>query len=635
MTHQVNVYPKNTATPTVTNSDPSKANLAVCFSGGGSRALTCAWGQLLGLKTLGLTDKFRYISSVSGGTWASSIYTFLPEHISDEDLLGQYHPPQNLSLSDENGTFNINNLEKYSLGQAPAGLGTAKITEEAVEFLICNRKENHKWLWAHIVGEKILEPFDLRAEGSESWNSSKSYTLSASYARDVFPNDAPPPTSENFFFVRPGRPFIVMNDNIMEKVQITGKTTWNIVQLPNQATPVSTGAFGETPDKTVIGNGSVESYGYNSTLDQTSAEYSPVSITIDQPYSLIDSVSTSSAFFAEALADYIKIVARETDTRHSLANNVEQRLNPNKKKNLIEKFKDKVEDLKENIEQHLLESVVNDSNFMDSIIPRYNYWSIGSDVVNTETLYTDGGTLDNSGVIGILSQTDTGKDIQEPINLVVFDNTSTPLEKINGKIIAGSQAAPLFGIEFSVKTGEHQPFNDSQKDPSSPEFKEKSLIQVFDNNITPSGKRPFEQLIEDLFSSNSGENHQPTPTTSQENTSPAYHQSTLYTVENTLGNIRSGRKVNILYIQNAKMLHWQNALADEKLKNEIVEAQKDTGDKLEAFSDFENFPYYNTFFKIGLKPKESNALSQMWAWATCSDESPLTQIIKGFVLDKK
>lgn len=68
------VYPNSVENPTLKYSDNSKENIALCFSGGGSRALTCAWGQILGLSQENLIDKFRYISSVSGGTWASSIY---------------------------------------------------------------------------------------------------------------------------------------------------------------------------------------------------------------------------------------------------------------------------------------------------------------------------------------------------------------------------------------------------------------------------------------------------------------------------------------------------------------------------------------------------------------------------------
>ncbi len=61
MANKVNIYPKSGNNPTIAYSDSSRPNIGVCFSGGGSRALTCAWGQMLGLKTLKLFDKIRYI----------------------------------------------------------------------------------------------------------------------------------------------------------------------------------------------------------------------------------------------------------------------------------------------------------------------------------------------------------------------------------------------------------------------------------------------------------------------------------------------------------------------------------------------------------------------------------------------
>ena len=93
------VYPNNLENPTLKYSDNSKENIALCFSGGGSRALTCAWGQILGLSQENLIDKIRYISSVSGGTWASSIYSYLPSNISDNNLLGDYIKPEDLSIN--------------------------------------------------------------------------------------------------------------------------------------------------------------------------------------------------------------------------------------------------------------------------------------------------------------------------------------------------------------------------------------------------------------------------------------------------------------------------------------------------------------------------------------------------------
>ncbi|MFL5748632.1 MAG: hypothetical protein ACJ751_28425, partial [Niastella sp.] len=78
----------------------SSANfVGVCFSGGGSRALSAAMGQLRGLKYLDVLKDVFFISSVSGGTWASSLYTYLPAAIDEDDFLGKTVPdPHNLTL---------------------------------------------------------------------------------------------------------------------------------------------------------------------------------------------------------------------------------------------------------------------------------------------------------------------------------------------------------------------------------------------------------------------------------------------------------------------------------------------------------------------------------------------------------
>ena len=86
--YEANLYPAN---PSSAASTPV---VGVCLSGGGSRALTCALGQLSALNGLPsptapgrtLLDDVRYISSVSGGSWAAVAYTFLPPTISDTNF---------------------------------------------------------------------------------------------------------------------------------------------------------------------------------------------------------------------------------------------------------------------------------------------------------------------------------------------------------------------------------------------------------------------------------------------------------------------------------------------------------------------------------------------------------------------
>ena len=623
MATKANIYPLDGDNPTVTNSCDSRANIGICFSGGGSRALTCAWGQMLGLRTLSLMDKVRYISSVSGGTWASSIYAYLPENITDEELLGTFFPPENLSLSTSSGDFNVNNLDKYSFGQAPKGMALGDLTLWAGIFLLLHDKSEYKWFWAYIVGSFVLEPYGLRAKGDKWWSSTKSFSLSESYAEKNFPKRAP--CTSNFFFVRSEeRPFLIMNDNIL--VEGIGNADINlpdkVLLLPNQVTPVSGGAQGETPNGSIIGGGSVESYGYNSALDQESADTSPVDMTISQPYSLIDIVSCSSAFFAGAIANFIQLVLNSPKEREDLIRKIEAELDEEHKNNLLDKV---AEDLGIHAAiEVLLKDIAED---LGDLIPSYNYWPVGKASENKEMGYTDGGSLDNTGVLGMLAQTEARNSDQESIKLVVFDNTDTPLVKRKGNIVAASQAAPLFGIDFNTADGTYKPFSAAQKDPTNKSFVASSLITVFENSINPSGNTPFDDLVQGLYNASCGTPPGETPADAKVGTEPAFYQQELTTVHNPLANVTAGRVVNMIYIQNAKIMKWQSNIGDKNLGAEIAEGQASSN----PFATFHDFPYYSTFFKIGLEAKESNALSQMWAWAIADDSSPLKQQVQTFL----
>ncbi|AOT08277.1 hypothetical protein S4054249_10675 [Pseudoalteromonas luteoviolacea] len=615
---------------------------------------------MLGLHTLKLLEKARYISSVSGGTWASSIFSFLPSQYTDEQLLGQYVEPQNLSVTAKPGKFDINKLGEHSFGNVPADTGIDNLLVTAATFIAKNKSKDHQWLWTDIIATHILSHFDLRAEGEHSWTSTKSFSLSQHYAQSTFPSMQPSPST--FFYLREGRPFLIMNNNIMHPVNSVDNTKTNIVQLPNQATAVSAGARGKVPNCESLGGGQVESFAYASTLEQKGANISPVQVNLTQPYALVDIVSTSSSFFADALATMFTAKINDPMSLSQILDQVMPLLTDSDKKTLLAELKSNVEkDAVSNLSTALVNRFKNfiNKNKLNEIadfIPRNNYWPIGETSQNyPDTLYTDGGTLDNTGVIGILSQTDNGQAQQEAIKLVIFDNTSTPLVK-KSNIIAAGQAAPLFGIDYDNTTGTYQPFNDSQKDPTHPAFRATSLIQVFDNTKKNTAT-PFERLVIGLYNSSSGPNR-------INNSQPAFCRMELTTVENQLANISAGRTVEVLYIQNAKMLDWQNSLTDESLKSQIIAGQQAQSsfdssmedaelfvearyslswDSDKALEDktlsllknpakpFANFPYYSTFFKIGLEPKESNALSQMWAWAIADDASSLKEQIEAFI----
>lgn len=79
-----------------------KNNVGICFSGGGTRSYSTTLGYLRALLDLKLLKHVRYVSSVSGGSWALAGFTYHnPEVTNTETLekyLGEVTPPEKLTM---------------------------------------------------------------------------------------------------------------------------------------------------------------------------------------------------------------------------------------------------------------------------------------------------------------------------------------------------------------------------------------------------------------------------------------------------------------------------------------------------------------------------------------------------------
>jgi len=87
--------------------DASKlGNVAICLSGGGSRALSAGIGELKALETVSLSSNSLLsqaiaLSTVSGGSWLGVPFVYLPVSVSDAHFLGgPYVPPTSSPSSD-------------------------------------------------------------------------------------------------------------------------------------------------------------------------------------------------------------------------------------------------------------------------------------------------------------------------------------------------------------------------------------------------------------------------------------------------------------------------------------------------------------------------------------------------------
>ena len=323
---------------------PNTTNTGLCFSGGGSRALSAAMGQMRGLRALGLMSKARYISSVSGGSWASTAYTFLPSVISDDDFLGQNLEPDQIWWT--------------KLGSFPQDcLGNAATHSlwDALEYMkkIAVPKDER---WLRTVGYLFLRPFgksDARPFGLNNIN--WFFTWSEETRQEILQHN--PGLDIGFYTVENDarvdqRPYLIVNGTWIWPPSFLGHQ--NLV--PIEMTPLYVGmpkaySISDGKQSRTIGGGFVESFAFGSSLvgPDPSAPGRAFTTVPSQPFNLSDISGVSSTFFAGA------------------ADDVDQQ----------------------------------------EWVPQFDYWPVTSGIEGVESdVYTfgDGGVLDNTGILALLAR---------------------------------------------------------------------------------------------------------------------------------------------------------------------------------------------------------------------------------------
>ena len=628
-TFDVNIYPQEGPNPAIINSDPNRAALGVCFSGGGSRALTCAWGQMIGLRSLSsgevsLLDKVRYISSVSGGSWASVLYTYLPDSIPDDEFLPAFFEPQNLRLnSAPSGTMDVSQMGANAMGQVPQKFANLfdpdpfdNIIASFINIVLLKQldlSDSLKWLWMYIVGNDVLAPFGLYTyefsflRSGVPWNyvGAKSFSLSQAYGNEHIFNLPQHPDTSNFVYVRTDsqgnvcRPMLIVNTNIVG-ADAPDAETMGPIQIPVHVTPVSGGSFGSNPvvPNDIVGGGSVESFGFTSQLQSPQTSQEEVVADFPRDYSLVDITSCSSAFFAAILAQSVPGVI-----------NTMMAMDDDNLTDFVGNLLDGERSLLPSATRQRLAALQKEGRSLDlsDLVPQYNYWPVSKasagSAANKLTQFTDGGDLENTGVLGMLAQTDVSK-------IIAFVNTCVELEKTSDDVIvAVAQASPLFGIAFDSRSKQFKPYEAGGVNPFTGKVDPMGFLTVFDNSADQ-----FGALREALYQANG----------SAGQTAPAFHQQSLNVIGNKLAGVpMRDDPVTVLWVQNARVNDWQTKITDEPLSTAIAKGQSDGG-----LADFAGFPYYDTFTKIHQTPAETNTLAQLWAWCIASEESPLRAAIE-------
>ena len=605
---QAQLYPSVAYTPAEPAGGGSPL-FGVCVSGGGSRALTCALGQLSGLRSLpdpadssrSLLERADYLSAVSGGSWASVSYTFLPEKIggqavSDDDFLITPVEPAGMSKGGE-GTVapgNVAYMNPHCLGTAPQNFGLERIVDVVETFWkwgMFHDLEKMHWFWIGAVGEIVLKDFGLFAgaypKDGKFIEPGRWFSLSPDYVQEKITPDNPALTPESFYTCRAGRPTLIVNTNVL-----MDGGHGDAAQVPVQATAVHTGIQGRSPDGTLVGGGSVESFAFTSTLTGAGKAAGTAVVTTDRCYSLCDIAGCSSAFYAQVLLNFIN------DKIDEVVEALTKRL-----PGFVRK------DLEDVVERYLDKDAA-------AIIPRYNYWPLdqveAKPPVNTARFFSDGGDLENTGLLGLLAQTDAER-------VIAFVNSETPMSKsaTSGKVIVDEQLPRLFGFMGADKQGNYVSYGGMS--PAEP----MSYAQLFEAG-------EFEALLEGLYNASCGGANKDADL----GTHPAAFRQTLTTVENPVANIRGGRRVQVLWVYNNRVNAWQEAITDAAIQADLKEGQHNQNpDGTPAkpggapFSPLPNFPYYATAESIYLTKEDVNMLAQLSAWNVRQLEGEIQQLL--------
>lgn len=376
--------------------------VGVALSGGGSRAAVAALGQLRGLHELGLLGEVRAISGVSGGTWVSAAWTFLPDDRDDVGFFGPVVAPEELVLhacDGEDPARSIAEVAEGSFARAICDGGFAPPGLLASGQRAMARGVELRDRWAHVVGERLFGPLGLY-HVDERGHSTAFFAADEAAAAEVRRlNPALASMRALTVHARPGdcpRPFAIFNTAFVA-IDHAGMSA----SVPVQATPYFVGTVSRPPavDRRgeAIGGGAVLPFSYGGRLIGAGVgSPRPVEVALDRIYGLHDIVGSSSAFYAD------KAVAGWPT---------------------------------------------------QPLVPEYPRYRPGSaPPAGGRDFFLDGGALENTGVAALLAWADIDR-------LIVFVNAPTPLEIAgDGLAIVERQVPPLFGYRPFVAGLGYRPY---------------------------------------------------------------------------------------------------------------------------------------------------------------------------------
>lgn len=574
------------------------SGVGICLSGGGSRAMGAAMGQLQALEMLtsggsSLLSQIAAMSTVSGGGWIGVPFTYLPSSFTDAQFLGSYTAPAALTE-----TLIRQSPTGWIGGQVSSGFSIADLAAGAV--YLSAKGVPSSMLWQTLMGLHFLRPYGLFPASSSDWQPDTLFSDDAATLESAVTGPNPALADVPAYLVAQvpgqGRPYLLSIASMF--VTLPGGGTGGAdakMLVPVQSTPVLAGVL-PAPSGAVdaggqsVGGAAIGSFGFNSVF--TASGSAGATIQQDRQWSLMDILGTSSAAFAATLEGRLADWARSPE-RFAAA----LRLQKESAAAAFAEIGKAATDVAATLET--VAATVEADGFdaaktklgglavLTGLVPKYDYWSPADPPsAGTATLqhFADGGSLDNTGVTSMLLY----PGITSIIACVNTENAITQDSK--GTIVVDSSIPALFGFQgYSSKTASpYMPASDA------PAGDLQRLNQVF-----PSGD--FQPLLDGLWQSIGG----------NESMAPIFRQQ-LTTVANDWFGIPTGRTVTVLWVYLGMSQTWRSEITDGWVKASL---------DVEMLT--QDFPHYGTL-RTERSPTQMNLLSNLTAWTVLQNSAAFT-----------
>lgn len=559
-------------------------NVAVCLSGGGSRALSAGMGQLLALETItagpngqNLLAQTRMISAVSGGAWLASTFTYLPSAVlSDQNFLGgPYRAPATLTID------NLETLPSGCLGNSVYGFSSEWIGTLVLGLWALGIPSDLIWQW--IVGDRFLAPYGLFPQFGPNWMPglpSGYFTYDTNTKAAILNSNASMRIEKSLLVstsTEQPRPFFVCNSALVvtEPAPSVARALSAVQSTPFFTGVMSTSGATDANGRSV-GNGGVTSFAFSS-VPKANAN-GQVTVTQGRHWTLADAVGTSSCFFADkALGDATRLAHDPAARAKAIAEVRAQNESRGVNVSIIEACCRAIEDR----DARDLPALI-----PDDLVPKYLYWPtyVAPGVSVKPTHFVDGGSLENLGVASALSYADID-------GLAVFVNTPEPLKFVGNILVIDGSIPPLFGYQPFDPVRGYVLYSDGIVAPDNATF---AHNQVFASD-------QFQGLLDALAAAWSN------------NAASAVASQTLALRDNTWFGVKAGRAVKVLWFHLAAPTSWSSQLTGEVARFERTQA-----------SD-ESFPYYPTM-SSSLKPDQINLLANLTAWTVIQSKDKLLDL---------